>query len=523
MAFLCPWLAAFLFAIGSNSCCWATKSECAGTDAACLAGDDTSLLQARVRKGFAQEGSHGARQAWRSESVTCNVSKVDYCIQVYGNRTAKYRFVLLHGFPDFGQSWMWYLLPEMRKRAFSDDFQFIAPDLRGVGCTQSPGRVMEAQKEFYDHNNMIQDLKDIWKHYGFGRGEMPWVIAHDWGAALGWNLYFRNPEMVAGFVGMSVPPMYHNQLKQLDPRLQAIDTYYDSFKFNQHFWADVITTPLYGHNATGPEAFAVWFPGPGRRNDARELFSHPHPESLGSHIMWYQYPLDQHSSDDGSEPRTQCDPEDRDISGACKPFEEKHWPLAGYIGGAKDFWLNPKRMACCSSRKMPRLKFDVLPTDHFVPHDDPASVSVFIEKMVLDPDELSTLHQFCEGPNKTEYWTAETQSFCPAGGGKVEPNASYYEDCKKECPVAVGALESCITSRLGRTATMNGRCVASYCKNIAAYEMCLRTQPACKFMTDFSAAYGVVVTSHAFLNLTICNNFTQAQLIGLDGQLNNDP
>merc|ERR1719230_104382 len=115
---------------------------------------------------------------WRDEAVTCNTSKVEYGIYVYGTNSAKYRFVMLHGFPDFGESWMWYLTPEM-KTAFGEDFQMIAPDLRGVGRTQSPGRVMEKQKDFYDHNNMIADLVAIWGHYGFDQKEKPWVIAHD--------------------------------------------------------------------------------------------------------------------------------------------------------------------------------------------------------------------------------------------------------------------------------------------------------------------------------------------------------
>jgi len=451
---------------------------------------------------------------WRDESVTCNTSKVEYGISVYGNNSAKYRFVMLHGFPDFGESWMWYLMPEM-KTAFGEDFQMIAPDLRGVGRTQSPGRVMEKQKEFYDHNNMIADLVEIWDHYGFDQNKKPWVIAHDWGAFLGWNFYFRNPKMFAGYVAMSAPPMYINQLKIVDPQLQAIGTYNDSFALNQPFWGNAITTSLFGKPATGPAAFSSWFPG--HAENATQRMSSPHPESLASHLMWYQYHFDQHSSDDGSEPRTQCDDLDKE-NGTCKPFNEMDWPVVGYIAGADDFWLSPKRMACCATRKMPNLHFELISEQgHFIPHEQPKAVTDFIKKMVTDPNATQSLGSFCDA-KMAEYWSAETQSFCPEAGGKVEPQKNMLELCKMECPSAMNSLEMCITSRATDTASMNGQCVASYCENMAAYEDCLRSQPSCKAMTDLSAPYGIVLTSNVFLNMTICSQFAPSMIRKLDSK-----
>merc|ERR1712066_1150191 len=90
------------------------------------------------------------------------------------------------------------------------------------------------------------------------------------------------------------------------------------------------------------------------------------------------------------------------------------------------------------------------------------------------------------------------------------------ELCKKDCPLAISSLETCITSRGIEKATMDGHCVASYCENKTANQDCLRSRPSCKAMTDISAPYGIVLTSNVFLNMTICSQFAPGQIRPLD-------
>eukprot|EP00931_Biecheleriopsis_adriatica_P066009 TRINITY_DN40433_c0_g1_i1.p1 TRINITY_DN40433_c0_g1~~TRINITY_DN40433_c0_g1_i1.p1 ORF type:complete len:543 (-),score=60.46 TRINITY_DN40433_c0_g1_i1:116-1597(-) len=490
------------------------------------------MLQVNNKQSLC-EASSAKSPCWRMETVTCKNSGVQYCLWVHGSDSAKLRFVMLHGFPDFGKAWMWYLLPYMIQ-SFGADFQMIAPDLRGVGCTHTPRLDDEYQSTFYLPDNMIKDLKDIWEHYGFTEKKRPWVIAHDWGANLGWDLYFYSSKMMEGYVAMSIPPMYVNQLREMDPQLQAISTYDKSWKMNPTFWQNVWTYELFGKKATAPTSFSKAFFNESDINnkthveDAYRQFTSPHNETLGWHLLWYQYFFDNHSSPDGSDPRMHCDPADKD-GGICKPFVEykpsnkSTWPKAGYIAGGLDFWLSPKHMACCSTRKLPNLRFEYLnDTGHFIPHENPKKVAEFIYNMVYHYGGLESLNDFCQC-HKADFWSATSQSFCPEKVDDVKhDDVNVLERCNETCGEAISALKTCF---LTSNAT-NGECVADYCKHIPEYELCLRNEDNawCYNMTNLSAAAtkgkgDIVLTLNYFLNLTVCAPFNTSEIrqLGYDG------
>lgn len=99
--------------------------------------------------------------------------------------------MLLHGFPE--SSFMW-------RRLMDDlaiiEFHCIAPDLRGYSPMACP-----KGREHYVLKKLGQDVMDIASTFG-----KPFhLIAHDWGAAIGWHLAFHFKESILSYSALSVP------------------------------------------------------------------------------------------------------------------------------------------------------------------------------------------------------------------------------------------------------------------------------------------------------------------------------
>jgi len=102
--------------------------------------------------------------------------------------------VLLHGFPD--SSYLW------RKQIpvlVGAGYRAIAPDLRGFGESDKPEAV-----EAYTLPLLLGDVTGMLDKLDVDRA---CVIAHDWGAALGWLLAGMYPDRVERFVALSVGHM----------------------------------------------------------------------------------------------------------------------------------------------------------------------------------------------------------------------------------------------------------------------------------------------------------------------------
>ena len=96
--------------------------------------------------------------------------------------------LLLHGFPDTHELWRHQVAA-----LTAAGFRTIAPDLRGFGASDRPGR--------YDVGTHVGDLLGV-----LDRLEVPaaHVVGHDWGAAIGWTLAALAPDRVRSQVALSV-------------------------------------------------------------------------------------------------------------------------------------------------------------------------------------------------------------------------------------------------------------------------------------------------------------------------------
>lgn len=106
------------------------------------------------------------------------------------------RVVLVHGFPDTAYGWR-DVLP-----ALVEDHRVLAPDLRGYGGTDRPEAGYEAWSLEQDIAGFIRAANAA---DGVPADSKVHLLTHDWGAAVGWWVAARSPELLRSFTALSVP------------------------------------------------------------------------------------------------------------------------------------------------------------------------------------------------------------------------------------------------------------------------------------------------------------------------------
>jgi pimeloyl-ACP methyl ester carboxylesterase len=99
--------------------------------------------------------------------------------------------VLLHGFPDTARIWRSQI-----EALTAAGYRAIAPDLRGRGRSERPGRVSD-----YALSALVGDVTGIMDALGVRRAH---VVGHDWGAGVAWALASLFPQRVDHLVVISV-------------------------------------------------------------------------------------------------------------------------------------------------------------------------------------------------------------------------------------------------------------------------------------------------------------------------------
>jgi pimeloyl-ACP methyl ester carboxylesterase len=99
--------------------------------------------------------------------------------------------MFVHGFPEFWYEW------EKQLVEFGQDYQAVAPDMRGFNLSSKPSEV-----EQYHVNDLIEDLRALTRHLGH---ETCIMVAHDWGGAVAWSAALRQPEMLEKLIIINSP------------------------------------------------------------------------------------------------------------------------------------------------------------------------------------------------------------------------------------------------------------------------------------------------------------------------------
>ncbi|KAL4379599.1 hypothetical protein GQ457_02G036500 [Hibiscus cannabinus] len=122
--------------------------------------------------------------------------------------------LFLHGFPELWYTWRHQILA-----LSSLGYRTIAPDLRGYGDTEAPPSITS-----YSCMHIVGDLVALVDSLGV---DQVFLVAHDWGAIIGWYLCLFRPDRVKAFVCLSVPFMPRKPMKPVDSmRLFFGDDYY---------------------------------------------------------------------------------------------------------------------------------------------------------------------------------------------------------------------------------------------------------------------------------------------------------
>lgn len=99
--------------------------------------------------------------------------------------------VLLHGFPQLNTSW-----GKVARLLHAHGFRTVAPNQRGY----SPGARPRGRRP-YVVRELVADAVALIERIG---GPVH-LVAHDWGAVVGWGLAVRRPELVRTLTAVSVP------------------------------------------------------------------------------------------------------------------------------------------------------------------------------------------------------------------------------------------------------------------------------------------------------------------------------
>ena len=100
--------------------------------------------------------------------------------------------VLLHGFPEF-----WYAWKGVAPALAAAGYRVILPDQRGYGESDKPRDVAS-----YGVDALGDDAAGLVAALGY---ENAFVVAHDWGGGVAWNLAIRRPERVRKLVVLDTP------------------------------------------------------------------------------------------------------------------------------------------------------------------------------------------------------------------------------------------------------------------------------------------------------------------------------
>ncbi|KAJ1383455.1 Epoxide hydrolase-like [Sesbania bispinosa] len=115
--------------------------------------------------------------------------------------------LFLHGFPELWYSWRHQILA-----LSSLGYRAVAPDLRGYGDTEAPASVTS-----YTCFHLVGDIVALIDSLGV---DQVFLVAHDWGAIIGWFLCLFRPDRIKAYVCLSVP---FRPFLGRNPQLKTVD------------------------------------------------------------------------------------------------------------------------------------------------------------------------------------------------------------------------------------------------------------------------------------------------------------
>lgn len=121
--------------------------------------------------------------------------------------------LFLHGFPEYGGAWD-HILPR-----FADNYMAAAPDQRGYGRSSKPSGV-----DNYKIQHLVADMLALAEQLAPGKPIN--VVAHDWGASVGYGMAMFAPRRISKLVVLNgVHPLPFQRALIHDPEQRAASQY----------------------------------------------------------------------------------------------------------------------------------------------------------------------------------------------------------------------------------------------------------------------------------------------------------
>lgn len=128
--------------------------------------------------------------------------------------------LFLHGFPE-----LWYTWRHQMVYMAAHGYRTVAPDLRGLGDTTG-APTGDATKFTMLH--VVGDIVALIGAVAAPEEEKVFVVGHDWGSLVAWNLAMYRPDKIRALVNMSVVFTPRNPKMKPVEALRALfgDDYY---------------------------------------------------------------------------------------------------------------------------------------------------------------------------------------------------------------------------------------------------------------------------------------------------------
>jgi len=139
--------------------------------------------------------------------------------------------LFLHGFPE-----LWYSWRHQIAALGSLGYRAVAPDLRGYGDTEAPSSISS-----YTGFHIVGDLVALIDLLGV---DQVFLVAHDWGAIIGWYLCMFRPERIKAYVCLSVPLLRRN------PKIKTVDAMRAAYGDDYYICRFQVLLFLYYHFST---------------------------------------------------------------------------------------------------------------------------------------------------------------------------------------------------------------------------------------------------------------------------------
>ncbi|XP_055535709.1 epoxide hydrolase 1-like [Wyeomyia smithii] len=275
-----------------------------------------------------------------SKYITANGIKFHY---VENGDPSKPLMLFVHGYPEFWFSWRHQL------KEFSKDYWVVAVDMRGYGDSDKPKGV-----EPYRIENMVRDIKELVTELGRKKFTL---VAHDWGAVIGWDFVAQHMDMLDKYILMDAPS------RQVFRKLMMTDK--TQFKMSWYtFFFQMPNIPEFFIRMNDLQMFDVVFK---KHNTPEEVEAYKYTFGRKGALT---EPINYYRANIGSP-----------VKSVRPPTDVPHVPGL-YLIGEKDKFISQKSGPLLE-KEFNNLQYKMVPgVDHFLQQDNPTLVNSIMREFL---------------------------------------------------------------------------------------------------------------------------------------------